>query len=156
MHNQGLIDDAEAADRREIFDWIVWKRSIEVRIGNKCYVGGREQRVAIRHRLGDVSSPDLAVGASLVLDDDGPTPRHREPLGHRPRDHVCGSSGGVSHHDCDGFGGVGLGLRRYWTKRHATERREDADASDHVSLSSLSLQKPHPRSWDQVATTLYA
>ena len=71
---------------------------------------GEEQRGAIRLRLRHVVGADRAVGAGLVLDDDGAAENVLHLFGHQPADEIGRAAGREGYHHMDRLVGKVLRL----------------------------------------------
>jgi hypothetical protein len=122
MHDQRLRADTERSDRNEIVERIVRELAVDVRRRDEGRVRGHQQGVAVRRRLRDIFSADLAGAATrLVLDHDLLAEGFRQPLAQRAADHIGDAACGKRHDDMNGPARIGLRRRGRGTKR--TPRR---------------------------------
>src|SRR5438445_2000377 len=84
-HHIGYLDDGR--NRSDVADEIEIEFFIERRI-NRVRCSNHEERIAVRRRLHDRLSGDIAAGTLPVLDDELLTEPLREPLTHEARENV--------------------------------------------------------------------
>ncbi len=117
------------ADRHVILERIVGQILAEAGIDRDRADGGEEQRVAVGLRLGHGLRGDRAVGARLVLDDDGLAEISAHAFGQDTSDEVGVAAGREADHHADRAVGIVLRLRR----QERSGRRE-RDGGKHAQV----------------------
>jgi hypothetical protein len=108
MHDQRLRAVAEAADRLEIAERIIFQVRVEMRAHHERRVGTDQQGVTVRRCAQHDLGSELRVRARPVVDDDLLTPALGETLAEQPGDDIGDAAGGIWHHDAHRLGRIGL------------------------------------------------
>jgi DNA-binding transcriptional LysR family regulator len=98
----------DEADRRQVLHRVVRQLRVERRIDREVARLAEDDRVAVGRRLGRLVDAEVAAGAGLVVDDEGPAGLGRDALRHLAGDDVGAAAGRERHEHADRLGGVGL------------------------------------------------
>ena len=147
-HHQHIRRRAKIDHHFKIADRIVVELFVQ-RAADQVRVGGDQQRVTIRRRLGDKLRPDGAARARLVLDGDALLPQVLQLEREDARRRINCAAGGIRHHQFDRvvWVGAGLGDGHSRHQRGGGERKEGLNHShtlpDFASQAGA-FQRHHP------------
>ena len=126
-HHQRRV--GEQHDRRQVLLRVVRHLRVQRRVDRQVAGLAEHDRVAVGRRLGDRVDAEVAAGAGLVVDDEGPAGGRGDLLAGLAGNDVGAAAGRERHDDADRLGRPGLreGARaeRRW-RRAASRRRREA------------------------------
>lgn len=121
-------------DRGEVGDRVIGRVGIQ-ELGHGVSAEGRQQRVAIGGRAGDLRRPDTGARTGAVVDDHRLAPLLAEPLGDQAREPIRAAGGRAGQNDPDRLGRPLLRMPGDGEKAHCCNTEQQTTGLGHWEVS---------------------